>query len=136
MLLISVLSCATSGSCVVCSLSSRNERNRYTKLWYLIYSSIRRHLRFVTNKRSRYSDGLRAGRPEFESQQGKDFSLLHNVQSGRGAHPTSYPMGTGAISLGVKPPGCGADHSPPSSAEVKNVGAIPPLLHMSSWHSA
>jgi hypothetical protein len=29
-----------------------------------------------------------------------------------------------------------ADHSPPSSAEVKNGGAIPPLPHMSSWHSA
>jgi hypothetical protein len=25
---------------------------------------------------------------------------------------------------------------PPSSAEVKNGGAIPPLPHMSSWHSA
>jgi hypothetical protein len=29
-----------------------------------------------------------------------------------------------------------ADHSPPSSAEVKNGGARPPLPHMSSWHSA
>jgi hypothetical protein len=28
------------------------------------------------------------------------------------------------------------DHSSPSSAEVKKVGAIPPLPHMSSWHSA
>jgi hypothetical protein len=26
-----------------------------------------------------------------------------------------------------------ADHSPPSSAEVKNDGAIPPLPHMSPW---
>jgi hypothetical protein len=29
-----------------------------------------------------------------------------------------------------------ADHSPPSSAEVKNGGAIPPLPHMSSWRRA
>jgi len=28
-------------------------------------------------------------------------------------------MGTGALSLRVKRPGCEADHSPPSSAEVK-----------------
>jgi hypothetical protein len=28
------------------------------------------------------------------------------------------------------------DHSPPSITEVKNGGAIPLLLHMSSWHSA
>jgi hypothetical protein len=30
----------------------------------------------------------------------------------------------------------GADHSPPSSAEVKKGGTIPPFPHMSSWHSA
>jgi hypothetical protein len=27
-----------------------------------------------------------------------------------------------------------ADNSPPSSAKVKNGGAMPPLFHMSSWH--
>jgi hypothetical protein len=41
-----------------------------------------------------------------------------------------------AISLGVKRPGREPDHSPPSSAEVKNGGAIPPFPHMSLWHSA
>jgi hypothetical protein len=30
---------------------------------------------------------------------------------------------------GVKRPGSEADHSPPSSAEVKNGGAMPPLPH-------
>jgi hypothetical protein len=29
-----------------------------------------------------------------------------------------------------------ADHSPPSSVELKSGGAIPPLPHMSSWHDA
>jgi hypothetical protein len=29
-----------------------------------------------------------------------------------------------------------ADHLPPSSAEIKNGRAIPPLLHTSSWHGA
>jgi hypothetical protein len=34
----------------------------------------------------------------------------------------------GDLSLGIKRPGRGADHSPPSSAEVKKIrGAIPPL---------
>jgi hypothetical protein len=42
----------------------------------------------------------------------------------------------GPLSLGVKWPGCEADHSPPSSAEDKNGGDIPPLPHMSSWHIA
>jgi hypothetical protein len=39
----------------------------------------------------------------------------------------------GAIYPGIKWPGPEADHSPPSSVEVKNGGAIPPLPHMSSW---
>jgi hypothetical protein len=41
-----------------------------------------------------------------------------------------------ALSWEVKWPECEADHSPPSSAEVKNGGAIPPLPDISSWHGA
>jgi len=48
-----------------------------------------------------------------------NFSLRHHVQTGSGAHPTSYPMGTGDSFLGVKWLGSEADHSPPSSAKVK-----------------
>ena len=40
------------------------------------------------------------------------------VQTGPGAHPVSYAMGTGSF-LGVKRPGLGVDHPPSSSAEVK-----------------
>jgi hypothetical protein len=36
---------------------------------------------------------------------------------------------------GVKLPERKADHSPSPSTYVKNGGAIPPLPHMSSWHS-
>jgi hypothetical protein len=46
---------------------------------------------------------------------------------GSGAHPAPYPMGTGVLSPGEKWPGRGADHLPPSSAEVKNGGTMPPL---------
>jgi hypothetical protein len=35
----------------------------------------------------------------------------------------------GAFSLGVKRPGREADYSPPTSAEFKNGGAIPPIPH-------
>jgi hypothetical protein len=49
-----------------------------------------------------------------------NFSLHHRVQNGSGAHPDSYPMGIGSPSLEVKRPEREADHSPPSSAEVKN----------------
>jgi hypothetical protein len=42
----------------------------------------------------------------------------------------------GATSQGVKRPGREADHPPPSSKEVKNSDAIPPLFHRPSWHNA
>ena len=40
------------------------------------------------------------------------------VQTGPGAHPTSYTIGTGSFQ-GVKRPGRGVDRPPPPSAEVK-----------------
>jgi hypothetical protein len=53
-------------------------------------------------------------------QGAEDFSSSPCVQSGSGAHPASYPMGTGGLFPGGKArPGRDADHSPPSSAEVK-----------------
>jgi hypothetical protein len=62
----------------------------------------------------------------------RDFSLLHSVQTSSGAHPVSYEIGTGGSFTGVKELRREADKSHPSSAEVKNGGAIPPLPHMSS----
>jgi hypothetical protein len=70
----------------------------------------------------------------FHSRQRKDFSLLHSVESGPGAHPVSCIVG--ALSLGVKRPVREADDSPPSSSEAKNDGAISPLPQMSSWRGA
>ena len=40
------------------------------------------------------------------------------VENDSEVHPVSYTMGTGSLP-GVKRPGCGVDHLPPSSAEVK-----------------
>jgi len=40
------------------------------------------------------------------------------VQTGPGAHPASYTMGTGSFP-GVKRPGRGVNHPPPSSVEVE-----------------
>jgi len=41
------------------------------------------------------------------------------VQTGPGAHPASYTMDTGSLSRGVKRPGRGVQHPPPSSAKIK-----------------
>jgi hypothetical protein len=63
----------------------------------------------------------------------KEFSS--RLQTGFGAHPSSYPMGTGAFSPAVKQSRPEADHSPRTSAEVKKTWAYtstPP----SSWRSA
>jgi hypothetical protein len=52
--------------------------------------------------------------------------------------PTQPPIRwvTGALSLGVKRSGREADHSPPSSAEVKKREAIHPFPNMPSWRGA
>jgi hypothetical protein len=68
-----------------------------------------------------------------ESRWGQEFSFLHVVQAGSGAHPASYPMGTGALSPGVKRSGREADHSTPTSAEVKKTWvytSTPPYAFM------
>jgi len=52
--------------------------------------------------------------PGIESRWGARFS----APTGPGAHPASYTMGTGSLP-GVKRPGRGVDHPPPSSAEDK-----------------
>jgi hypothetical protein len=54
--------------------------------------------------------------PGIESRWGARFSAP--IQTGPGAHPASYTMGTGSFP-GVKRPVRGVDHLPPSSAEVK-----------------
>jgi hypothetical protein len=46
-------------------------------------------------------DGLRAGLPGLDSRKGQAVSLLHNVQTGSGAHSAPYPMSTGALSPGT-----------------------------------
>jgi hypothetical protein len=52
--------------------------------------------------------------------------------------PTQPPVQwiQGAVSLGVNLPGRKTDRSSPSSAKVKNFGAIPPLPHTSSCRYA
>jgi hypothetical protein len=80
-----------------------------------------------------YSAGIRAGRsgvrvPDVVG----NFSLQHRVQAGSGAHPALYRMCI-SDSLEVKRTGREADHSPPSSAEVKNAWSYTSTPNTSSW---
>jgi hypothetical protein len=78
-----------------------------------------------------YNDGLRAGYLGFGSRQGQNVSLLSSAQAGSGAHPASYPVGTGSFFPPVvKWPGREADHLRPPNSEMKNGGAVPPLPHV------
>jgi hypothetical protein len=58
--------------------------------------------------------------------------LRQLVKTDFGVHPASYPMRTGALSPGVKRPGRKDNHSPPSSAEVKNAWSYvtTPPIHL------
>jgi hypothetical protein len=80
----------------------------------------------------RYELDDRCSRVRFPAGAGS-FSPHYRVQNGSVAHPASYTMVPGALSLVVKRSGREADHSPPSSAEVKNARSYtstPPLrLH-------
>jgi hypothetical protein len=64
-----------------------------------------------------------------------NFSLHHRVQNGAGSHTASYPMGTSSSFPGIKRPGREADHSLPSSAEVKECEGLylHTLIHFMAW---
>jgi hypothetical protein len=64
------------------------------------------------------------------SSEGNNFTF--STASKLALRPTQFPIQwvLGAPSLGVKWQGHEADHSPPSSAEVKNGGALPPFPHI------
>ena len=66
--------------------------------------------------------------PRIESRWGARFSAP--VQTGPGAYPASYKMGTGFFQR-VKRPGRGVDHPPPSRAEVKE--RVELYLYFPSW---
>jgi hypothetical protein len=65
--------------------------------------------------------------PGFETRQNaRDFSLPQDILTGSGAHLTFYLPGAVAFALGVNRPVREADHSVPSSAEIKNEWSYTP----------
>ena len=70
----------------------------------------------ATGENGRYSDLLRAGRSGDRIPVGVRF--FAPVQTGPGAHPASYTVGTGYFP-GVKRPGRGVDHPPYLALNLK-----------------
>jgi hypothetical protein len=76
---------------------------------------------------------LRAGRPGLDSRQGQGtLFLLLAIASRPAVGPTQPPIKLvqGVLSPWVKRPGREADHSPPSSAEVKNIWSCASTLQI------
>jgi hypothetical protein len=79
---------------------------------------------------------LWAGQPRNQDSISGRCKRLFSITSRLALGPTqpSTQWVPGSVSLGLKRQRREADRSPPSSAEVKNGGAISLLAHMSSWH--
>jgi hypothetical protein len=58
--------------------------------------------------------------------------IFPHVQTGPGGHPASCTLGTGSFP-GVERPGRGADHPPPSSAEVGNEYSYTSTTPLGPW---
>jgi hypothetical protein len=73
----------------------------------------------------------------FDSRRGLGI-FLFSTASRPALGPTQPPIHwvPGALSPGIKRPGREADHSPPSSAEVKNVWRYTSTPNTSSWCGA
>jgi hypothetical protein len=78
------------------------------------WMEVNRRINYVTNSGIATDYGLddRMIRVRILAGSG-NFSLRHSVKTGSAAHSASYPVGTGALSRGVKRPGSEADHSYP-----------------------
>jgi hypothetical protein len=60
---------------------------------------------------------------EFDSRQGKSFSLLHNVETRRGTNPVFNPLGNEGLFPAVKPLELADDHSRSSNCDYKLIGS-------------
>jgi hypothetical protein len=106
-----------------------SEMTNWAVCWEVYGQAAQKHVhfkRYHLNTESRYSDGLRARQPEFDSRQRQEtshYSIASRVALVRAQLLIS--LVAGALSSGVKRPGREAFHLPPSSAEVKNGGAMP-----------
>jgi hypothetical protein len=81
----------------------------------------------VTKQRAR---GVRF---DSRQRQGRNVFFYHRVQTVSGPHPSFHQIGVGDVLPGVKRLGREADHSPPSSAEVKECVEL--CLHLPNWRS-
>jgi hypothetical protein len=96
----------------------------WPKMIELVNNALRRTCKEVGMaqfERSLYSDWLRAGQQRGRSSSPGSSKNFSSTSSRQALGPTQPPIqwAQGALSTGIKRPGREADHSPPTSAEVK-----------------
>jgi hypothetical protein len=91
---------------------------------------------YETKEGAGIAQSVQAGRPGFDSQQGRDI-FFYSTASRRTLGPTQpIQWVPWALSSAVKWPGHEADYSPLFRAGVTNGGAAPPLPDRCSWRVA
>ena len=110
------LCCHSSLLVKLLELVTLKEMEKQVSVWILVGLTLLVQLQQGPGQHSRYRDSLRTGRSVYRIPVGARFSA--SLQTGPGAHPVSYTVGTGSFP-GVKQSGRGIDHPPPSSAKVE-----------------
>jgi hypothetical protein len=109
----------TSDILTECALHSTNCCQGWSIGWWIFLG-----LKLVFRRQSYGLDGRR-------SNHGGEARFSTSMQTGPGAHPASYTMGTGLFP-GVKQPGCGVNHPPSSNVKVKERAEL--YLSSSLWY--
>jgi hypothetical protein len=126
-----ILQQATHRQAALCESQARDVRTNSMVNWYLLNQS--RNALFlwtqvlfmvIAQSVQRWATGWTIGVLGIDSRRGLGIFLL-TTASTTALGPTQPPIQCvqGALSLGVKRTGCEADHSPPSSARVKNASS-------------
>jgi hypothetical protein len=85
------------------------------KIHYCLHYRLNEHRSRMVSSSTTHQRWLATGWMVWRSNPGDEARFSAPVQTGAGAHQVSYTMDTGSLSQGVKWPGRGVDHPPPSS---------------------
>jgi hypothetical protein len=122
-----------------CSTFRRLSNMSVRRVGFILWVEYFWHVRIFLFNLSEFAVGIATGYALDDLEAGvrvpvgSKSSLLNVVQTGSGVHRTSYTVGTGGSFPGVKRPVREADHSPPTSAEVKKMWiytSTPPYAFM------
>jgi hypothetical protein len=124
---------------LICNVPSKYRHQLqiyYIIPWLALQKTIKQYRQKSQDSSASTVTGLWVGELGFNSRQSQEIFIYSTAsRPALGAQPaSSIQRVLGPLLLGVKWPGCEADHSSPSGAKVKNGGAILLLSHTSHLH--